>query len=121
MFDVQGIEIPTPPREVFEFLQEPRNSPRWAHAFVCVQEGSARLETPAGTVDVGLEVSAQAETGTVDWRLTFPTGASASRSPGSPRPHAEPASTALSCTRHLWCSNTSRVPSKRRARGCELS
>jgi hypothetical protein len=37
-------------------------------------EGYARLETPAGAVDVGLRVSAHAETGTVDWRLTFPDG-----------------------------------------------
>ena len=70
MFDVQGIEIMAPRHKVFEFLREPSNLPRWAHAFVSAGNGRARLETPAGAVDVGLEVSAEAETGTVDWRLS---------------------------------------------------
>jgi hypothetical protein len=34
MFDVQGIEITAPPRRVSEFLRDPVNLPRWAHAFV---------------------------------------------------------------------------------------
>ena len=76
MFDVQGIEIMAPRHKVFEFLREPANLPRWTHAFVSAGDGRARLETAAGTVDVGLEVSAEAETGTVDWRLTFPDGVS---------------------------------------------
>jgi len=29
MFDVQRIEITAPPRNVFEFLREPTNLPRW--------------------------------------------------------------------------------------------
>jgi hypothetical protein len=74
MFDVQAIEIVAPRAKVFEFLREPRNLPRWARAFVSAEEGHGRLETPAGAVDVGLGVSADAETGTVDWRLTFPDG-----------------------------------------------
>jgi hypothetical protein len=71
-FDVQGIEIRAPRSRVFEFLKEPGNLPQWAHAFVSAEEGRARLETPAGTVDVGLAVSADAVTGVVDWRLEFP-------------------------------------------------
>lgn len=74
MFDVQGIEIMAPRHKVFEFLREPVNLPRWAHAFVSAGNGRARLETPAGTVDIGLDVSADAQTGTVDWRLAFPDG-----------------------------------------------
>jgi uncharacterized protein YndB with AHSA1/START domain len=74
MFDVQGIEIMAPRQKVFEFLREPRNLPRWAHAFVTAGERHARLETPAGAVDVTLDVSANAETGVVDWRLMFPDG-----------------------------------------------
>jgi hypothetical protein len=74
MFDVQGIEITAPHRKVFEFLQEPTNLPRWAHAFVSVGNGHARLETPAGAVDVGLDVLANADRGVVDWRLTLPDG-----------------------------------------------
>lgn len=74
MFDVQGVEIVAPRAKVFEFLREPSNLPQWAHAFVSAGGGRARLETPAGAVDVGLDVSADAETGTVDWQLAFPDG-----------------------------------------------
>jgi hypothetical protein len=74
MFDVQGIEIHAPRGKVFEFLRTPGNLPRWAHAFTSAEDGSARLETSAGAVDVRLAVSADAETGTVDWRLAFPDG-----------------------------------------------
>jgi hypothetical protein len=75
MFDVQAIEIMVPSDKVFEFLREPSNLPRWAHAFVSAGDGRARLETQAGTVDIALDVSADADTGTVDWRLAFPDGA----------------------------------------------
>ena len=74
MFDVQGIEIVATRAKVFEFLKEPGNLPQWADAFVSAEEGRARLETPAGAVEVGLDVSADAEAGTVDWRLAFPDG-----------------------------------------------
>jgi len=74
MFDVQGIEILAPRGQVFEFLRRPENLPHWAHAFVSVGDGRARLETPAGAVDVALSVSADAETGVVDWHLSFPDG-----------------------------------------------
>ncbi len=74
MFDVQGIEIMAQSRTVFEFLKEPANLPQWAHAFASAGDGRARLETPAGAVDIGMDVSADAATGTVDWRLVFPDG-----------------------------------------------
>ena len=73
-FAVQGIEILATRERVFNFLREVGTLPQWAHAFVSAGEGRARLETPAGTVDVGLEVAADAATGTVDWRLAFPDG-----------------------------------------------
>ena len=74
MFDVQGVEIAAPSATVFEFLRKPSNLPKWAHAFVTADDGRARLETPSGAVDVGLDVSANADAGTVDWRLSFPDG-----------------------------------------------
>jgi hypothetical protein len=74
MFDVQGIEIKAPCRRVFEFLRDPANLPSWAHAFASAGDGRARLETPAGAVDVGFAVTADADTGVVDWCLTFPDG-----------------------------------------------
>lgn len=74
MFDVQGIEIMAARQKVFEFLREPGNLPRWAHAFVSAGNGRARLETPTGAVDIALDVSVDSGTGTVDWRLVFPDG-----------------------------------------------
>ena len=73
-FDVQGIEIKAPRRTVFEFLRDPANLPRWAKAFVSAEDGRARLETPAGAVDIGLTTISDPESGVVDWRLTFPDG-----------------------------------------------
>jgi len=72
MFDVQAIEIVAPRHKVFEFLAHPGNLPLWAHTFVSAGGGRARLSTPDGTVDVGLDVSANTEMGVVDWRLVFP-------------------------------------------------
>lgn len=74
MFDVQGIEITALRGRLFEFVREPGNLPRWAEAFVSAGDGRARLETPAGAVDIALDVSADAGAGTVDWRFTFPDG-----------------------------------------------
>jgi hypothetical protein len=74
MFDVQGIEIMVSPVRVFEFLQEPRNLPRWAMAFVAVDNGHAQLATPSGAVNITLKTLTNADAGTVDWRLEFPDG-----------------------------------------------
>jgi hypothetical protein len=74
MFDVQGIEITAPAKKVFEFLRVPENLPRWAHAFVSAGKSRARLETPAGAIDIALDLAADAGAGTVDWRLEFPDG-----------------------------------------------
>jgi len=52
MFDVQGVEIKAFPETVFAFLREAGNLPQWARAFVSAGAGRARLETPAGEVDV---------------------------------------------------------------------
>jgi uncharacterized protein YndB with AHSA1/START domain len=74
MFDVQGIEIRASRDKLFQFLRDPRNLPRWAHAFKSADETRARLATPAGAVDVRLRTDSDAESGTVDWRLEFPDG-----------------------------------------------
>jgi hypothetical protein len=73
-FDVQAIEIQATPLKVFEFVREPGNLPRWAHAFKSAGGGRALLETPAGAVDIGLSTEADSKTGTVDWRLEFADG-----------------------------------------------
>jgi len=74
MFDVQAVEIHAPRRTVFEFLKDPANLPKWAHAFASVEGSRAKLVTPTGSMSIDLEVRANAEQGTVDWRLAFPDG-----------------------------------------------
>jgi hypothetical protein len=74
LFDVQGVEIRAPHRRVFEFISNPANLPQWAHAFSSVHDRYARLETPAGAVNVRLDVLAHPACGTVDWRMEFPDG-----------------------------------------------
>jgi hypothetical protein len=73
-FDVQAIEINAPYQRTFDFLCEAANLPKWAHAFKEVSGGRALMQTPNGSVEVGLEVRAAREQGTVDWLMTFPDG-----------------------------------------------
>src|SRR5688572_10511344 len=67
---------------------DPRNLPRWTHAFRRADEESAALATLNGNVDIGLSTQADEDSGTVDWELRFPdgsTGVAQSRVTQSPR------------------------------------
>ncbi len=77
IFDVQGVEIKAPVNEVFNFIADSRNLPRWTHAFKSVSNGLALLETPNGSVEIKLDVLASKQQGTIDWRITFPDGSAA--------------------------------------------
>ena len=68
-FDVQGIEIQATRAAVFAFIRDPRNLPKWAHAFRRADDESAALATPNGSVEIGLSTRADEGTGTVDWEL----------------------------------------------------
>src|SRR5712692_5993406 len=83
-FDIQGIEIRASRDRVFEFVRDPRNLPRWTHAFKSADDECARLQTPSGVVDVRLHTSVEATAGTVDRRLDSLTGASDSLNRASP-------------------------------------
>lgn len=72
--EVRSIEIAAPYDDVFTFIAEPQNLPRWTHAFESVNRNHARMRTPAGEVDVQLEVLTSREHGTIDWIMTFPDG-----------------------------------------------
>jgi hypothetical protein len=74
MFDVQAVEIHANCRKVFEFVSKPGNLPIWARAFVSAGDGMARLETPAGALEIRLDVTTNVDAGTVDWRMGFPDG-----------------------------------------------
>ncbi len=73
-FEVHAVEIGAPASSVFEFVSDPGNLPRWAHAFRTADGERARLETPAGAVEIGLRTEASEAAGTVDWQLAFPDG-----------------------------------------------
>ena len=73
-FDVQTVELAAPFDVAFRYVADPGTLPEWTHAFRSVSAGRASLATPRGTVDVGLEVRASFESGTVDWIMTFPDG-----------------------------------------------
>lgn len=72
LFDVQGIEIRAVRERIFDFVRDPRNLPKWARAFQSADRERARLETPAGAVEIGLRTEADPKAGTVDWKLEFP-------------------------------------------------
>jgi uncharacterized protein YndB with AHSA1/START domain len=74
IFDVQSIAIEAPAEAVFTYVADPRRLPEWTHAFRAVANGRATLQTPRGTVEIGLDVRAVREQGTVDWAMTFPDG-----------------------------------------------
>jgi len=73
-FDVQGIDLNVPREKAHAFIADPTQLPRWTSAFASVTSGRAVMRTPAGEVDIELDVEASAEHGTVDWRMTFPDG-----------------------------------------------
>jgi uncharacterized protein YndB with AHSA1/START domain len=73
-FDVQAVEILAPREKVFEFISDPRNLTEWARAFEVADSTRARLETPDGPFDIGLETAANRDAGTIDWRMVFPDG-----------------------------------------------
>jgi hypothetical protein len=57
-FDVQGIEIEASRTAVFAYIRDPRNLPKWAHAFRRADDEKATLATPNGSVEVGLSIEA---------------------------------------------------------------
>jgi hypothetical protein len=75
MFDIQSIAIEASRDQVFAFIAEPSNLPRWAKAFTRADGRTARLETPEGAVEIELRTDASPDAGTIDWTMTFPDGA----------------------------------------------
>jgi hypothetical protein len=73
-FDVQGIEIRASRSAVFDFVRDPHNLPKWAHAFQQANDKCASLKTPTGAVDIDLRTVSHNDAGTIDWELGFPDG-----------------------------------------------
>jgi hypothetical protein len=73
-FRVESVRIETPFGRAFEYIAEPANLVAWTHAFKAVQNGSAILATPTGSVEIKLKVNSSRSEGTIDWHMTFPEG-----------------------------------------------
>jgi hypothetical protein len=73
-FDVQGIEIRASRSAVFDFVRDPHNLPKWAHAFQQANDTRASLKTATGAVDIDLQTFWHKDAGTIDWELGFPDG-----------------------------------------------
>ncbi len=76
-YEVQSVAIAAPVARAFRFIADPRNLPRWTHAFKAADETSAVMATPTGSVAIRLAVNASEPHGTIDWEMTFPDGAAA--------------------------------------------
>lgn len=73
-YDVQSVALEITADTAFRFIADPRNLPRWTHAFKRAEQGRAVLDTPQGVTEIGLRVHAYADAGVVDWEMTFPDG-----------------------------------------------
>jgi hypothetical protein len=73
-FAVESVELDAPLKVAFDYIANTRKLPEWTHAFKAVREGHAVMQTPDGTVEVGLEVRASEQQGTIDWYIKFPDG-----------------------------------------------
>ncbi|MDN5216356.1 SRPBCC family protein [Fulvivirgaceae bacterium BMA12] len=73
-FDVQSIAINANPDQVFEFIAEPTNVPKWAIGFSAVDGETAMMETPNGKMKIGMKMYANSELRTVDTVMTMPDG-----------------------------------------------
>lgn len=63
--------------KAFDYIAEPSNLPSWTEAFESASSRSATLRTPDGVVDIGLDIQASRQRGTIDWIMTFPDGSGA--------------------------------------------
>ncbi|MAY33416.1 MAG: SRPBCC family protein [Rhodovulum sp.] len=73
-FDVQAVGINKPANAVWDYISKPANLPEWTNAFARADDDSADLVTPMGEVPIQLRTEASADTGSVDWHMTFPDG-----------------------------------------------
>lgn len=71
-FDVQNIEINLSADVAHRFIGDPANLPKWTNAFSSADRSNAVMRTPDGEVRIELRTEADAETGAVDWTMTFP-------------------------------------------------
>jgi hypothetical protein len=73
LFDVKSTALNVPYQQAFAYIADVNNLPLWAKAFAKINaDGSAIMQTEQGQVPIKLEVTADINRGTVDWKMTFP-------------------------------------------------
>ena len=73
-FEVQATELNVPADQAYRYIADPKNLPEWTNAFKKVWDGRAVMETPDGSVEIGLEVDTASKHATIDWIMTSPNG-----------------------------------------------
>jgi hypothetical protein len=71
-YRVESVRLKTTVGKSFSYIGNPANLPLWTNAFKSVKNGRAVMSTPAGSVEVGLQVKLSEAAGTIDWHITFP-------------------------------------------------
>ncbi|CAM3702758.1 hypothetical protein VA7868_01460 [Vibrio aerogenes CECT 7868] len=73
LYDVKHIGLNVPFAQAFSYIADPLTLPEWTNAFARTDsDGHATLATPEGEVEIFLEVIADPDAGTVDWKMYFP-------------------------------------------------
>jgi polyketide cyclase/dehydrase/lipid transport protein len=76
--DTQAISIGAGARQVFRFVADPRNLPRWAVGFArSVRQENGRWYVAAAAGEVEVRVESDENSGVVDFRLTLAPGVEA--------------------------------------------
>lgn len=76
-FDVQAIQLPVNQTIAFNYIADRYNLPAWTNAFSEISATKAMLKTPAGEVNIDLDVVVDEPMGIIDWILKFPDGSQA--------------------------------------------
>lgn len=70
--DVQSIEIKQAPKQVFEYVANPCNLPKWTDAFSSADSATAIMRTPNGELAIKLRTDVNEKSRTIDWHMTMP-------------------------------------------------
>jgi hypothetical protein len=74
MYLVKSIQINAAFKDVFDYVANPGNLPKWTNAFKEANNSSAVMATPEGELEIKLKTKAISDAGTVDWYMTLPDG-----------------------------------------------
>ena len=73
-FIVESIMIECDVGSAFRFISDPAKLPSWTNAFKEANASEALMNTPAGTIRIGLNTVSSQQDGTIDWYMKMPDG-----------------------------------------------